>query len=290
MILKQVSKIILSFFLTALALSHANAENIALDSLKTFVSPDLTFSIPEPNKAKAYSLTGEALFDYLHNATEPKVRVISSYQTSKSYMYSTADNTGCNGQSGIITAYSDVCINGSGGDGNSYKEHGDTNDDGISGDFINAEHIWPQSFFNSQLPMVADIHQLMSTLSVPNGRRANLKFCEVLETPLYKTSSGSKLGKSCFEPGNSVKGNVARAIFYFIVRYSDQNIRQGGMNYKEFWTDNVSMFMKWNRQDPPDANEKRRNNLIEKFQGNRNPFIDDPSLVDAIGETVFESH
>lgn len=41
---------------------------------------------------------------------------------------------------------------------------------------------------------------------------------------------------------------------------------------------------------PPDANERRRNDLIEQFQGNRNPFIDDPSLADKIGEKVFISH
>ena len=235
------------------------------------------------------NMSGEQLFEYLHQATEPAPRrAPTSYKASKSFMYATADNTGCNGGPGIITAYSELCVKGTGGDGNSYKEQGDANSDGVAGDFVNAEHIWPQSYFGSALPMVADVHHLMSTLSVPNGRRGNLKFA-VVSKPTYTTSSGSKLGKEGFEPDNEVKGNVARALFYFIVRYSDKNIRQG-MDYNSFWTKNVPMLLEWNRMDPPDALEKRRNDAVEKFQGNRNPFIDNPSLADTIGERVFEAH
>ncbi|MDD5628471.1 MAG: endonuclease, partial [Elusimicrobia bacterium] len=35
------------------------------------------------------------------------------------------------------------------------------------------------------------------------------------------------------------------------------------------------------------AYEKRRNDLVEEFQGNRNPFIDDPALADRIGAEAF---
>jgi len=257
----------------------------------------LSGAIPAPEAPLLYNssrgpldtLSGEQLFAYLHDATAPAPRKAEpSYKASKAYMYSKADNTGCNGGPGIVTAYSRLCINGSGDNGNSYTEKGDQNGDGVGGDFVNAEHIWPQSYFKSSLPMVADLHHLMSTLSVPNGRRANLKFARV-SNPTYSTSSGSKLGKEGFEPDDSVKGNVARALFYFIVRYSDRNIRQG-MDYNSFWTKNVPMLLEWNRQDPPDAAELRRNGLVEDFQGNRNPFIDNPALADRIGEMVFEAH
>jgi len=62
------------------------------------------------------------------------------------------------------------------------------------------------------------------------------------------------------------------------------------MDYREFWTDRIAMFLDWNRQDPPDAAERRRNDLIETFQGNRNPYIDDPSLAERVGEAVFSRH
>ncbi len=254
-------------------------------------------SIPLPGAPLLYNaprftpgnVSGEQLFEYLHQATEPAPsRAPVSYKSSKSFMYATADNSGCNGGPGIITLYSQVCSRGASSNGGDYKEQGDQNSDGIDGDFINAEHLWPQSYFGSALPMVADIHHLAATFSVPNGRRGNLKFAKV-SNPTYTTSAGSKLGKEGYEPADAAKGNVARALFYFIVRYSDKNIRQG-MDYNSFWTKNVPMLLEWNRMDPPDANERRRNDAVEKFQGNRNPFIDNPSLADNIGERVFEAH
>jgi len=86
-----------------------------------------------------------------------------------------------------------------------------------------------------------------------------------------------------------VKGDVARAMLYFFTRYHDRDIRDG-MDYGNFWTSRVGLFLEWNRQDPPDADERRRNDLIEAFQGNRNPFVDDPRLAEKIGAKVFQSH
>lgn len=297
--MKSIGALLTLVTLAVLPFSTLSAQVPALEALRaSAAASSLYYSVPLPAAPALYNaartpeatLTGEQLFDYLHEATAPAPRksMIPSYGASKAFMYSTADNAGCNGRPGIMTAYSQLCINGSSDNGNNYKEQSDENGDGVYGDFVNAEHVWPQSYFKSALPMVADLHHLLPTLSTPNGRRANLKFARVTKAT-YSTSSGSKLGKEGFEPDNSVKGNVARALFYFIVRYSDGNIRQG-MDYNSFWTKNVPMLLEWNRQDPPDANELRRNNLVEDFQGNRNPFIDNPALADRIGEMVFEAH
>lgn len=271
------------------------AQTSALDSLKDSLSDVPGVSIPlssEPVPFKAAapapSLSGEALFDYLHSATAVQFKAEPSYKASKAYMYAKADNAGCNGAAGIITFYSQVCVSGSSSSGNSYKEKGDQNDDGVVDTFINAEHIWPQGYFNRALPMVADLHHLAPTFVTPNGRRANFKF-NLVGKPTYSTSAGSKLGSNEFEPADAVKGNVARAMFYFVVRYYDRNITQG-MDYNGFWKKNVPMLLEWNRQDPPDANERRRNDLVEQFQSNRNPFVDDPSLADRIGAEVFKAH
>ncbi len=294
----NISPALLSLFL--LTPACVSAQKAALPALDVLKFSAAGFSLPEradiPSPLAAgqgdrtpEGLQGETLFDYLHDATAPSsAKSIISYKQAKSFMYSTADNTGCNGKPGIITLYSKVCINGTGGDGNSYRERGDQDGDGVSGDFVNAEHIWPQSYFNSALPMVADLHQLGSTLSVPNGRRGNLRFAEV-SAPVYSTSAGSKLGREGFEPDDGDKGDVARAMLYFVVRYYDRDISRG-MDYGSFWTSNVQMLLKWNRLDPPDAAERRRNDLIAGFQGNRNPFVDDPSLADRIGAQVFQSH
>ncbi|MCX5785467.1 MAG: endonuclease [Elusimicrobia bacterium] len=267
----------------------------AIEELRASVLPAaLEFTFPEPVAAKAKAanipanLSGEQLFQYLHINIVPANRASSGYSVAKAYMYSKADNVTCNGGPGIITFYSEVCVNGTSANGNDYIEKGDQDKDGVAGDFVNAEHIWPQSYFNSAYPMVADLHQLASSFSSPNGRRANLRFAKV-SNATYSTSSGSKLGKEGFEPADAVKGNVARAMLYFVVCYYDLDISQG-MNYNDFWTSRVPMLLEWNRQDPPDANELRRNDLVETFQGNRNPFVDDPSLADRVGAAVFASH
>mgnify|MGYP003816292265 CR=1 FL=1 len=40
----------------------------------------------------------------------------------------------------------------------------------------------------------------------------------------------------------------------------------------------------WHRQDPVDEAERRRNEGVEAFQGNRNPYVDLPDLLDRITE------
>ncbi|OGR53384.1 MAG: hypothetical protein A2049_02345 [Elusimicrobia bacterium GWA2_62_23] len=288
--------VLLAAVLTVLPFSNLAAQTPAFESLVNSAAGFSFPALPLPagprlfnSPAGARELSGEALFNYLHEATAPAPRkAILSYDSSRAFMYSKADNTGCDGGPGIITLYSRVCAKGASDNGNAYRETGDRNKDGVVDNFINAEHIWPQSYFNSSLPMVADLHHLAPTFPTPNGRRGNLKFARVAKA-IYSTSSGSMLGKEGFEPADEAKGNVARALFYFVVRYYDRNIRQG-MNYDAFWINNVPMLLEWNRQDPPDADELRRNALVEEFQGNRNPFVDDPELAERIGEQVFRAH
>ena len=244
--------------------------------------------VPVPDAPYPERLSGERLFQALHSAVAPEVSPPHSYREAKSYMYSTADHIVCEGEPGIRTFYSQVCAAGSSSSGNDYHEQGDQNGDGTVDSIVNAEHIWPRAFSGGALPMASALHQLAATFETPNGRRANLRFA-VVSDPVYSTRSGSKLGKEGFEPADPVKGNVARAVMYFVVRYYDKSIRNG-VDYRDFWADRVPMFLEWNRRDPPDAAERRRNDLVESFQGNRNPFIDDPSLADRIGEAVFRSH
>ena len=271
-------------------------QNPAIEELAAFAFPETAkLDLPEPISVEVFKnripddISGEQLFMHLHKSLNASARVpVPGYTQAKAYMYSKADNIRCNGAAGIITFYSQVCVNGTSSNGNDYSEKKDLNGDGIVDKIVNAEHIWPQGYFNSLSPMVSDLHQLAPTFETTNSRRGNLRFAKV-SRPVYSTLSGSKQGDEGFEPADAVKGNVARAMLYFVVRYYDKSIRRG-MDYDDFWILRVPMFLEWNRVDPPDANELRRNGLVEAFQGNRNPFVDNPALADRVGAAVFASH
>ena len=99
-----------------------------------------------------------------------------------------------------------------------------------------------------------------------------------IETSCYSSSS-------TFEPRDEVKGDIARIILYMDVRYEggagEPNlvVVDGLTTYPYPQIGDKSTLLEWHVQDPPDAFEKRRNDVIFKWQGNRNPFIDYPEFV-----------
>lgn len=145
---------------------------------------------------------------------------------------------------------------------------------------LNCEHSWPQSKFqgfHSKGMQKGDLHHLFPTDSRINSIRGNYEFAEVdYERESY--CNGAKFGGNnndpgdyYFEPPNEHKGNVARALFYFSVRYQIKISK-----LQEYY------LKKWHQQDPVDTFEMWRNDQIEDIQGNRNPFIDLPQLVNNI--------
>lgn len=283
--------------------------------------------------APAKGLQGRELFEALHQLIN-KARQLD-YNPGKSYLYAVAANFKQGNQSGVEAVYSNMFVPGSGGNGGSYTERGDANRDGKSGDFINCEHTWPQSFFSKSEPMRSDVHHLFPTFSVPNNRRGHHPFGMASEGKVvYSTESGSKLalrgralsfssgqlnsmfaetdqisamnamsspdseddslnplgkGEAVYEPSNNQKGNTARATLYFYMRFYNRNIRQGDYDAKDYLIDRLPMFAEWSEKvDPVDVAERRRNDLIAEKQGNRNPFVDIPNLVQIIGLDTFK--
>lgn len=144
---------------------------------------------------------------------------------------------------------------------------------------INCEHTWPKSRFNpneSKAQQLTDLHHLYPTDSRANSTRKNYLFSMVDGDPL-RNCSASKYGTArfnnylAFEPPAKHRGNVARALFYFSVRYNIE-IDDSEERY----------LRKWHKEDPVDSFERKRNNLVEDFQGNRNPFIDKPHWVNRV--------
>lgn len=145
---------------------------------------------------------------------------------------------------------------------------------------INCEHTWPQSKFSGRFPsemQKSDLHHLYPTDSRANSTRGNYEFGEVRneDAGLCGASEvGSDVntgGGHYFEPPSEHKGNVARSLFYFSVRYQIQISERQEETLRQ-----------WHKADPVDAEEIERNEQIHYIQGNRNPFIDMPELVEHI--------
>jgi len=197
---------------------------------------------------------------------------------------------------------------------------------------INQEHLWAKSCgFQDESPAAGARGDLMH-LWAGNGRvngdtHSNYYYGYVDTTKTYddagdyaSTLSGNLRGKSktlggsatVFEPQDSDKGDIARAIFYMAARYNylsgsdSDGIDAGNPNleivndvtswqnsgYQSTTTRTGKMgilqdLLKWNEDDPPDEFEIHRNNLCyNNFTNNRNPFIDFPSWANAIWGTV----
>lgn len=144
---------------------------------------------------------------------------------------------------------------------------------------VNCEHTWPQSKFTKNFPeniQKTDLHHLFPVSSSANSTRSNHPFSEVKGRTTSSECTESFIGPSevnnsvtAFEPPQIHKGNVARAMFYFAVRYNTpiSNLE-------------LDTLKRWNQEDPVDSLELTRNDQIENIQGNRNPFVDFPELID----------
>ena len=190
----------------------------------------------------------------------------------------------------VYDIYSDISKHrpSEGWSGNNKKE----------GDGLNREHVIPKSYFGSKSPMYSDAFSVVPSDGYSNGRRSNYPYGEV-DAPTYETSNGSKLGANVypgysgtvFEVGDEWKGDIARIHFYFVTCYEDKMGTSGWQDYPLFdyssplglsgWA--TDMFLEWAREDPVSERERERNDAVFSIQGNRNPYVDFPSL----SETIF---
>ncbi|MCY1144275.1 endonuclease [Actinoplanes sp. Pm04-4] len=159
---------------------------------------------------------------------------------------------------------------------------------GNSGNW-NREHVWAKSHgdFGTAAGPGTDLHHLRPEDVGVNSLRDNKDFDN--GGSAVASAPGNFTDGDSWEPRNAVKGDVARMIFYMAVRY------EGGDSWPDLEVDNatgsgtaprigrVSALLQWNAQDPPDAFERNRNQIIyASYQHNRNPFIDHPEWASSI--------
>lgn len=165
-------------------------------------------------------------------------------------------------------------------------------------DCYNREHIIPQSFFNDAAPMVSDVHHIRPTDGYVNNMRGTFPFGTV-GAASFTSMNGSKVGNSVspgyagtvFEPIDAFKGDVARMIFYFVTRYENQlssfsgGAILGNTPYPGLQSWELNVLKAWHAADPVSAAEITRNNASYTYQGNRNPYIDNPQWVNDVWGT-----
>ncbi|MFO7744187.1 MAG: endonuclease [Psychroflexus sp.] len=164
------------------------------------------------------------------------------------------------------------------------------------GDCYNREHLVPQSTFNSASPMKNDYFHVVPSDGYVNGARGSYPFGEV-NNPTYISSNGSKRGPNVFpgysgtvfEPIDEFKGDIARAVLYFAIRYEDEFnsswktnevLANNPQDFFVSWY--IDLLLSWHNNDPVSQREIDRNNNGFQFQGNRNPLIDNPDFATRI--------
>ncbi len=164
----------------------------------------------------------------------------------------------------------------------------------------NKEHIWAKSngFGNSEsCEAYSDLHHLRASDWKCNNTRSNFPFANVSNhnssTASYDWTESRKtdnyLQNNVFEPRDSDKGDVARALFYMATRYYNGDGSANTHLSLTTGTDSsggkwgyLDTLLAWHELDPVDEFEAHRNDLIYGIQGNRNPYIDHPEYARAV--------
>lgn len=115
--------------------------------------------------------------------------------------------------------------------------------------------------------VAGDMHNMYPVLRTADLDRRGSLFGDLPED-VEPRECGYQLSFQTFDPPDHAKGNVARAMIYMHMQHELPLVGP------------LDMYQRWNKLDPPDAEEKRRNGEISRLQGNRNPYIDKPDLIE----------
>ena len=151
----------------------------------------------------------------------------------------------------------------------------------------NREHLWPKSLgvgYDSGIACYTDLHHLRPSDARVNSDRSNKIFG--LATTIYPEIEDFFWDDTTWEVADTLKGDVARAMFYMSVRYEGDGDEPDLEIYAH--DESISnpaelcLMLEWNRSDPVSDFERRRNDSVYEYQENRNPFVDNPSWADDI--------
>jgi endonuclease I len=156
---------------------------------------------------------------------------------------------------------------------------------------INTEHTWPRANGTDNDPARANMHHLYPTRADVNADRNNFPFQDISDSqtdrwylldqqmssaPANNRDAYSELLiATSFEPRESHKGNVARAMFYVHTIYRAETQAAD----PNFFAQQQETLCAWHAQDPVDAAEWNRTWQIASHQDDKpTPFVIDCTL------------
>lgn len=160
----------------------------------------------------------------------------------------------------------------------------------------NREHLWPKShgvgFDGADF---TDVHHLRPADVNVNSARGNKYFaaCGIVEPPNScrspahaEAAATTSTDNEVWLPPTEVRGDIARALFYMELRYSGVGgdprleLTDCPTEVSDTKLAYLSQLIEWHQADPVNEAERNRNNRVcERWQGNRNIFVDFPDLV-----------
>ncbi len=252
------------------------------------MSQSLWAQIPDQYYDRAVGLSGSELKSALHDIVSDHVKYPYSSSSTDVWDILKDSDEDPNNPNNVILLYT--------GRSQAKTENSGENLT-YTGDRWNREHVWAKSHgFPSETDTAyTDCHHLRPADETVNSSRSNKDFDnggdQHTEATECYTDSDS------WEPRDAVKGDVARMIFYMVVRY-DPGYHTDNTVYDLELVDyagidigdppgeplfgKLSTLLSWHNQDPVDDFEMHRNEIVYGYQGNRNPFIDHPEWVDSI--------
>ena len=169
---------------------------------------------------------------------------------------------------------------------------------GKAGAGMNIEHSFPKSWWGkTENQAYKDLYNLMPCESGINTKKSNYPMGKVVNADLAdngatKVGKGAN-GKNLWEPADEWKGDFARGYMYMATCYQDfqwvgtglQILEQGDYPTLQEWA--YKLYIEWAKADKPTELEIVRNQTVSKIQGNRNPFVDFPNLMEYIwGDSI----
>ena len=156
----------------------------------------------------------------------------------------------------------------------------------------NIEHSFPKSWWGgAENNAYKDLYNLMPSDTKANSAKANygmgIVASATFDNGSVKVGSGSN-GMKLWQPAAEWQGDFSRSYMYMATAYQDltftgeglNSLENGGWPTLKEWA--YKLYVEWGRKDKVSQVETDRNNAVASIQGNRNLYVDFPTLAEYV--------